>query len=316
MVLASAPPRRHNRSVPPPRPSLPALGAFLAIAKHRSFRRAGLDLGVSASALSHALKGLETQLGVRLLNRTNRSVTLTAAGEDLFASLDGPFAAIGQAIEALNRHRGEPAGRVRLNVPEHASTLLLAPVLPVFLERYPGIAIDLRVSNSLLDVVDAGADAGIRYGDTVPEDMIAQRLSADLHWVVVGAPAYLDRFGTPVHPNDLLAHRGLRIRLGDDRIYRWEFERRGEAVAVDVPGALTLDDTGLAIALARAGAGLAYLPEPCVTPLIREGALRCVLADWSPVGAGFHLYYSGRRQLPTGLRLLIALIREMRPLGL
>ena len=315
MVLASARPCRHNLSVAPTRPSLPALGAFLAIAKHRSFRRAGLELGVSASALSHALKGLETQLGVRLLNRTNRSVTLTAAGEEFFAGLDGPFLAIGQAVEALNHHRGAPAGRVRLNVLEHASALLLAPVLPVFLARYPDIAIDVRVSNSLLDVVDAGADAGIRYGDTVPEDMVAHRLSANIRWVVVGAPAYLERFGVPAHPHDLLAHRGLRVRLGDDRIYHWEFERHGEAIAVDVPGALTLDQTGLAVALAQAGAGLAYLPEPCVTPLIREGALRCVLGDWSPVGAAFHLYYPGRRQLPTGLRLLIALIREMRPLG-
>ncbi|MGU3361249.1 LysR family transcriptional regulator [Methylobacterium sp. M6A4_1b] len=316
MVLASAPERGHNRSVPPSRTSLPALGAFLAIAKHRSFRRAGLELGVSASALSHALKGLESQLGVRLLNRTNRSVTLTAAGEDLFASLDGPFAAIGQAVEALNRHRGEPAGRVRLNVLEHASALLLAPVLPVFLARYPDIAIDVRVSNTLLDVVEAGADAGIRYGDTVPEDMIAQRLSAEIRWVVVGAPAYLARFGVPMHPNDLLAHRGLGIRLGNDRIYRWEFERHGEAVALDVPGALTLDNTGLAIALAQAGAGLAYLPEPCVATPVREGTLRRALDDWSPAGPAFHLYYPGRRQLPTGLRLLIALIREMRPLGL
>ncbi|WP_264049915.1 LysR family transcriptional regulator [Methylobacterium flocculans] len=315
MVVASAHPRRHNRSVPPLRPSLPALGAFLAIAKHRSFRRAGLDLGVSASALSHALKGLETQVGVRLLNRTNRSVTLTAAGEELFASLDGPFAAIDQAVEALNRHRGKPTGRVRLNVLEHASMLLLAPVLPVFNARYPEIAVEVRVSNHLLDVIEAGADAGIRYGDTVPEDMVAQRLSADLRWVVVGAPAYLERYGVPLHPDDLAGHRGLCVRLGDDQIYRWEFERAGEAVARDVPGALTLDNTGLLIALARAGVGLAYLPEPCVAALIRDGDLRPVLTDWAPTGAGFHIYYPGRRQLPTGLRLLIALIREMNPLG-
>lgn len=289
---------------------------FLAIARHRSFRRAGLELGVSASALSHALKGLETRLGVRLLNRTNRSVTLTAAGEELFAAVDAPFAAIGLAVEALNRHRGEPTGRVRLNVLEHASTLLLAPVLPTFIDRYPEIEIDVRVSNHLLDVVDAGADAGIRYGDTVPEDMIARRLSADIRWVVVGAPTYLERFGVPAHPSDLLAHRCLRVRLGNDRVYHWEFEKDGQAVALDVPGALTLDDTQLAVALARAGVGLAYLPEPCVTAPVRDGDLRLVLIDWSPAGAGFHLYHPGRRQLPTGLRLLIDLIREMRPLGL
>ncbi|GJE19087.1 LysR family transcriptional regulator [Methylobacterium marchantiae] len=298
------------------RADLADLGYFLAIAKHRSFRRAGLDLGISASALSHALKGLETRLGVRLVNRTNRSVTLTAAGEELFASIDAPFAAIGLAVEALNRHRGEPAGRVRLNVSEHASVLLLAPILPTFLERYPDVAIDIRVSNHLLDVVEAGADAGIRYGDTVPEDMIAQRLSADIRWVVVGAPGYLKRFGMPTHPRDLLAHRCLRIRLGNDHIYHWEFEKDGEPLALDVPGALTLDSTELAVTLATEGVGLAYLPEPCVAGPVRRGDLRLVLEDWSPSGAGFSLYYPGRRQLPTGLRLLIALIREMRPLGL
>ncbi|MDP4004078.1 LysR family transcriptional regulator [Methylobacterium sp. NEAU K] len=298
------------------RADLADFGYFLAIAKHRSFRRAGLELGVSASALSHALKGLETRLGVRLLNRTNRSVTLTAAGEELFAAVEAPFAAIGMAVEAMNRHRNEPAGRIRLNVLEHASALLLAPVLPTFVRRYPEIEIDVRVSNHLLDVIETGADAGIRYGDTVPKDMIAQRLSADIRWVVVGAPAYLERFGTPAHPADLLAHRGLRVRLGNDDIYHWEFETDGSAMALDVPGALTLDNTQLVIALARAGAGLAYLPEPCVTALVHAGDLRPVLDAWSPVGAGFHLYYPGRRQLPTGLRLLIALIREMRPLGL
>jgi DNA-binding transcriptional LysR family regulator len=298
------------------RANLADVGSFLAIARHRSFRRAGLELGVSASALSHALKGLETRLGVRLFNRTNRSVTLTAAGEELFAAVEGPFTSIGSAVEALNRHRNAPAGRLRLNVLEHAGVLLLAPVLPIFLARYPEIEIDIRVSNHLVNVIEAGADAGIRYGDTVPEDMIAQRLSAAIRWVVVGAPAYLDSFGVPARPGDLQSHRCLRIRLGNDRIYHWEFERAGEAVSLDVPGALTLDNTEVVIALARAGAGLAYLPAPSVAPLIRDGALRTVLDDWSPAGAGFSIYYPGRRQLPTGLRLLIALIRELRPLGL
>ena len=261
---------------------------------------------------------MERRLGVRLVNRTSRSVTLTAAGEELLASLDAPFAAIGSALDGLNRHRepGNAAGRIRLNVLEHASTLLLAPVLPLFSERHPQVEIDVRVSNDLLDVVDAGADAGIRYGGTVPQEMVAQRLSADLRWVVVGAPFYLDRRGTPDHPRDLLAHPCLRIRLGDERLYRWEFERAGEQFALDVPGAVTIDNTQFAISLAAAGGGLAYLPEPCISPLVARGELRVVLPDWAPIGAGFHIYYPGRSQLPTGLRLLIDLIREMRPLGL
>ena len=165
-----------------------------------------------------------------------------------------------------------------------------------------------------MDVVEAGAEAGIRYGDTVPEDMIAQRLSADLRWVVAGAPAYLESFGVPARPGDLATHRCLRVRLSNERIYHWEFEKEGKVLALDVPGVLTLDDTQLLVSLARAGAGLAYLPEPCVRLLVQTGDLRLVLEDWSSMGPGFHLYYPGRRQLPTGLRLLIDLIREMRPL--
>lgn len=299
------------------RAELADLGTFLAIARHRSFRRAGLELGVSASALSHALKAMEARLGVRLVNRTSRSVTLTAAGEDLLASLDAPFAAIGSALDVLNQHR-EPTkatGRIRLNVLEHASTLLLAPVLPLFHDRHPMIEVDVRVSNDLLDVVEAGADAGIRYGGTIPQDMVARRLSADLRWVVVGAPAYLDRHGTPDHPRDLAAHRCLRIRLGDESLYRWEFEGADGQIALDVPGAVTLDNTQFALSLAAAGGGLTYLPEACVGPSVARGELRVVLADWAPLGPGFHLYYPGRRQLPTGLRLLIDLIRERAPLG-
>jgi DNA-binding transcriptional LysR family regulator len=289
---------------------------FLALAKHRSFRRAGLELGVSASALSHALKGLEARLGVRLFNRTSRSVTLTSAGEELHAALAAPFDAIGTAVEALNRYRAEPAGRIRLNVLEHASSLLLGPVLPVFMERYPGIEVDVAISNHLIDVVAQGADAGIRYGGTVPEDMVAQRLSPDIRWVVVGAPAYFDRQGAPSHPRDLHAHQCLRIRLGNDSIYHWEFEKDGEGFAIDVPGAITIDETQFALTLALAGMALAYLPEPCVVPSVDQGRLRTVLDDWAPMGPGFHIYYPSRRQLPTGLRLLIDLIREMQPLGL
>ncbi|WP_238542240.1 LysR family transcriptional regulator [Sphingomonas sp. PAMC 26621] len=289
---------------------------FLAIAKHRSFRRAGLELGVSASALSHSLKGLEARLGVRLLNRTNRSVTLTAAGEELLGGIGAPFEAIGSAVDGLNRYRAEPMGKIRLNVLEHASSLILGPVMPAFVERYPDIEVDVTVTNHLVDVTAQGADAGIRYGRTVPEDMIAQALSGEIRWVVVGSPAYLSRFGTPDHPRALADHRCLRIRLGDDSVYRWEFEKDGEGLAIDAPGAITLDDTHFALNLVAGGAGLAYLPEPCVGPLVARGVVCTVLSDWAPMGAGFHIYYSSRRQLPTGLRLLIDLIRELRPLGL
>lgn len=298
------------------RSNLADFNTFLAVARHRSFRRAALELGVSGSALSHAIKGLEERLGVRLLNRTNRSVTLTAAGEALRDEIAAPFDAIGQAVENLNRFRDAPAGRIRLNVPSDAATLLLAPVLPVFVDRYPEVELDLAVTNRLVDVTDGGFDAGVRYGGTVPEDMIAQRLSADIRWVLAAAPGYLARFGEPSHPDDLKDHRCLRFRLGDDTVYRWEFERGDSRVEVSVPGPLTLDDSRIILALLRDGVGLMYAPEPLVAPLVEAGSARLVMEDWASSGPGFHVYYSSRRQAPVGLRLLVDLIREMRPLGL
>ena len=306
----------HSSSMPIGRSDLADFSYFLAIARHRSFRRAGLEVGVSASALSHALKGLEARLGIRLLNRTNRSVTLTAAGKELQDAISQPFAAIDQAVDRLNRFRDAPTGRIRLNVPTDAASLLLAPVLPAFVDRYPDIEIDLAVNNHMVDVTEGGFDAGIRYGGTMPEDMVAQRLSADIRWVVAGSPAYLDRFGVPERPEDLMHHRCLRFRLGDDSIYRWEFERGAETLNIAAPGSLVLDDGPVILALLTRGAGLMYGPEPLLAPLIASGDARLVLEDWASPGPGFHIYYSSRRQLPTGLRLLIDLIREIRPLGL
>ncbi len=288
---------------------------FLAIARHQSFSRAGLEVGISASALSHAIKGLEARVGVRLLNRTTRSVTLTAAGEELHGLISKPIDEIGQAMEVLNRFRDEPAGRIRLNILGDAAELLLGPVLPVFNDRYPDIEIDLTVTNRLVDIVGGGHDAGIRYGGTVPEDMIAQRLSPDIRWVVAGTPGYLQRFGTPRHPHDLLQHRCLRIRLGNDRLYEWEFDKGDEHLAVAAPGAITIDETRVGLSLLRHGAGLMYAPEPVITPLVASGEVVRVLDDWASVAPGFHMYYSSHRQLPVGLRLLIELIRELQPLG-
>lgn len=161
---------------------------FMAIARHRSFSRAAIELGVSASALSHALKGLETRLGVRLLNRTTKSVTPTAAGEELVQSVLQPFDTIEGALESLNRYRNTPTGRIRINAAVEAANLLLAPVMPAFMDRYPDIEIDIVASNRMVDVTDAGFDAGIRYGGTVPEDMVARRLSADIRWVIAASP--------------------------------------------------------------------------------------------------------------------------------
>ncbi|USI72575.1 LysR family transcriptional regulator [Sphingomonas morindae] len=289
---------------------------FLAIARHRSFRRAGLELGVSASALSHSLKALEGRLGVRLFNRTNRSVTLTAAGDELLGAISQPFDAIGAAVEALNRFRSSPTGRVRLNVVADAGPLLLAPVLPEFTDLYPDIEVDIVASNRMVDVVEDGFDAGIRYGGTVPEDMIAQRLSADVRWVVAASPAYLARFGTPLVPEDLRDHRCLGIRLGDDRIYRWEFMGRAGEYALPVPSRILCDETRVMLDLALRGAGLMYGIKSLCAPYLRSGALQLVLEPFATSGPGFHIYYPSRRQLPTALRLLIDLIRARQPAGL
>lgn len=289
---------------------------FLAIARHRSFSRAAIELGVSASALSHALKGLETRLGVRLLNRTTKSVTPTAAGDELARSVLMPFGTIEGALESLNRYRNTPAGRIRINAAVEAANLLLAPVIPAFTDRYHDIEIDIVASNRMDDITDGGFDAGIRYGGTVPEDMVARRLSADIRWVIAASPGYLARYGTPQHPQDLLNHRCISNRLGDDRVYRWELEREGEKYQLTVPGTVTVNQAETGLVAVLGGAGLMYFPEPLVAHYVEEGRLELVLTDWSPQDEGFHIYFSSRRQLPTGLRLLIEFILEARPLGL
>lgn len=289
---------------------------FMAIARHRSFRKAALELGVTPSALSHAMTALETRRGIRLLNRTTRSVTLTAAGEDLFAMIDRPLERIAEASENLNRLRDTPAGRVRINVLEDAVPLLLDPVIPIFVERYPEVELDVSVNNRMIDVIASGFDAGIRYGGTVPEDMIARRLSPEIRWLAAASPAYLEEFGAPQHPQDLKHQRCIGIRLGNDMVYDWEFERDGEILEIATPGPVTVDQSHAALGFGTGGIGIVYGIEPILQPFFDSGALQPVLEDWAPMGPGFHIYYSGRRQVPTALRLLIDLIHELRPLGL
>lgn len=234
---------------------------FLAIARHGSFRRAALEMGLTTSALSHAIRALEARRGVRLLNRTTRSVTLTAAGEELRAAIEVPLETVSEASENLNRFRDAPVGRVRINILEDAVPLLLDPVMPIFVDRYPEVEVDISVSNRLVDIVAGGFDAGIRYGGTVPEDMIAQRLSPDIRWVAAASPVYLDRFGMPATPADLHHHRCIRIRLGNDQLYQWEFERGEETIAVATPGPLTVDVSHAAIGFGLSGVGIIYGAE-------------------------------------------------------
>lgn len=287
---------------------------FMAIARHRSFRKAAQEMGVTPSALSHAMSALEERRGVRLLNRTTRSVTLTAAGEDLFHSIEEPLRTIAEASNSLDRLRDAPAGRIRLNVLEDAVPLLLAPVMPEFVKRYPDVLIDISVTNRMVDVIERGFDAGIRYGGTVPEDMVAQRLSPGFRWIAAASPEYLEQFGAPSHPSELTDHRCVGIRLGNGNQYRWEFERGTEEIEIETPGPVMVDESHAVMEFGRAGIGIIYGAEPVLQPDIDQGTLRRILDDWSSPGEGFYVYYPSRRQVPTALRLLCDLIKEIRPL--
>ncbi|MFP3746548.1 LysR family transcriptional regulator [Achromobacter sp. SIMBA_011] len=291
------------------RHDLADLSAFAAICRRGSFRLAAIELGVSTSALSHALRNLEDRLGVKLLNRTTRSVAPTEAGSRLAAQLDQSFGEIGAALSELDRYRGGPLGGLRINVPRDASRLLLSPVLARYLDDYPGVQIEVVVDNNMVDIVKAGFDAGIRFGDTVPQDMVCTPLTPPLRWVVVGAPAYLGRHGTPRTPEDLLRHACIRLRLGDQTMYRWELGQPPRAHAIDVPGALIVNETDMALDAALDGIGLAYCLERCAEPHLRAGRLRRVLDEWSPAGAPLVMYYPSRRQLAPALSRLIEAIR-------
>ena len=289
---------------------------FLALAQHQSFRSAGVELGVSASALSHALKGLEARLGVRLFNRTSRSVALTAAGEELRNSVEQPFAEISEAFENLNRFRDTPTGHIRINAPADAVKLLLAPVLGEFRRRYPDIGVEVSAVDQLVDIVKEGYDAGIRHEGTVPEDMIAQRLSADFDWVAAAAPSYLQEHGRPETPFDLKDHHCIAGRTGTGHLYRWEFAGPDGEFSVAVPSQTIVGEARAMLELAIDGTGLVYGPRPIFEPHLRSGELELVLTDWVSSSSWYCIYYPSRRQVPTGLRLLIDLIREMRPIGL
>lgn len=294
---------------------LTELDAVIAVARLGSFRAAATELGMSSSALSHAVAALETRLGVRLFNRTTRSVSATDAGGQFIARVAPALAEIGGAIEDINSHRDTPVGTLRINTSAGAARMILTPIILDYMQRYPDMNVVLVTEGRLVDIVGQGFDAGIRLAEAVPQDMIAIPIGGDVRMVVVGSPDYFDKRDMPVVPADLLRHRCIRARMATGAIWSWEFERRGEAVEVDVPGALTLDETTLMLEATLAGAGLAYLNEWAVRDHIAEGRLVPVLEEWSPPYPGLCLYYPGRRHVPAGLRALIELIRERNRAG-
>lgn len=292
------------------RSDLVDLNAFLSVARLRSFTKAAIELGISPSALSHAVRNLETRLGVRLLNRTSRTVSPTDAGASLATRLEVGFLEIGGALAEVDRHRDRPVGRLRLNVLADGARLVLAKLLPRFLEAYPEVTVDVAVDDHMVDIVAAGFDAGFRFGGTVPEDFVAVRLGKELRWVAAASPRYLTRRPLLTVPEDLKVHNCIQIRTGEGVIYRWDFERDGDHRVIDVPGQLCANETAFAVEMALAGQGIVYCLEDRITPWIQTGELQVVLPDWAPLEPAFHIYYPSARQMPPGLRELIDILRE------
>ncbi|WP_322044881.1 LysR family transcriptional regulator [Paraburkholderia sp. J67] len=288
---------------------LTELEAVLAVARRRSFRAAADELSVSTSALSHAVAALEARIGVRLFNRTTRSVSLSEAGAQFVQTVAPALSTIQTALEQAGSFRDTPSGTLRINTSAGAARQVM-PVFIAFLQRYPEMKLDIVTEGRLIDIVVEGFDAGIRLIETVPQDMIAVPFGESQRFAVVGSPDYLAKHKPPRTPADLARHRCIRSRMPSGAIYQWEFEKRGEVVRIDGEGALTLDEPNLMLAAARAGLGLAYLTEWNVKADMEAGTLVRVLEDWTPALDGLCLYYPGRRHVPAGLRALIEMIRE------
>lgn len=292
-------------------PALSDLTAFVTIANHRSFRKAADELGVSPSTLSHVMRGLERDMDVRLLHRTTRSVALTEAGERLLARLQPVLQELTVVLDGVNDFRERPAGKLRINSSETAARLLLQSVVPVFLARYPEVALDLVTENRLVDIVAEGFDAGIRLGETLPQDMHAVAFGGRLRFLAVAAPAYLAEHPAPRTPDELAQHRCIRGRMPSGKLYRWDFEKQGQSLSIDPVGILTLDHLGLMVEAAGAGMGIAYVFELAARPWLEAGTLVPVLADWAPTTAGLSLYYPGHRHMPLALRAFIDVLNEV-----
>jgi DNA-binding transcriptional LysR family regulator len=293
-----------------PRADLNDIAAFLAVARERSFTRAAAQLGVSQSALSQTIRGLETRLGLRLLTRTTRSVAPTQAGERLLHAAGPRLDAIEAELAALTALRDRPSGALRITAHDHALQTVLWPALQELLPRYPDISVETVIEYGLTDIVADRFDAGIRSGEMVAQDMVAVRIGPDLRSAVVGSPAYFARHPAPQIPQDLTIHTCINLRLPTHGgLYGWEFEQAGRALRVRVTGQLVFNATPPLLQAALSGFGLAYLPEDSVQPHLDSGGLIRVLADWCPPYSGYHLYYPSRRQHTPAFALLVEALR-------
>ncbi|ENC9556124.1 LysR substrate-binding domain-containing protein [Aeromonas hydrophila] len=292
------------------RTDLAELAVFAAVARHQSFSKAALELGVSASALSHSLKGLETRLGVRLLNRSTRAVVPTDAGQRLLTQLLPTLSHLESALGELARHSDEPVGRLKISAPRGAIDELLAPVLIDYMVCYPRMQVEVVEQELMPRLIEDGYDAALFYGDLLPKEMIGVPLGPPQRYLVVASPAYLAEHGTPQHPRELTRHACIGYRLTPSHHYRWAFAGEEDAMLeIEVTGPLTTSTPALYLGAAEAGLGLAYCLEEEVSRQLAEGTLVSVLEPWCPTFVGFSLFYPSRHQLGNGLRALIDMLK-------
>lgn len=289
---------------------LAELAAFVSVAKRRSFRQAAIERGISPSAVSHAIRHLEERLGVQLMHRTTRSVSLSDAGTRLFERVQPAFAEIRDAMEVMNSFRDTPYGVVRLNAPRSVAPLVLAPVMGRLLKRNPDLRIDVSVDDRLVNIVSDGYDAGIRFGERIAQDMVAVRLPVQLRWAVVASPGYFREHPMPETPHNLARHLCIRYNFPSGVAFPWEFSRGADNLAVEVDGPLTLDDQELMVEAAVHGAGMAFVWEGRAEQHLRAGRLTRCLADWCPPVGGLFLYYPRERHVSAGLRALVEALKQ------
>jgi DNA-binding transcriptional LysR family regulator len=296
-----------------PRRSVDDLIAFIEVARELSFTRAAAKLGVSPSALSHSMRGLEERLGLRLLTRSTRSVTVTAAGERLLQSVGPRLDEIDAELASLRELRDKPAGSIRITVDEHGFNSALWPALRKMLPKYPDIKVEVAIENGFTDIIAERFDAGVRLGGSVAKDTIAMPIGPDLRMVAVGAPSYLAGKQLPRKPQDLTAHACINLRLSTrGGLYAWEFEKRGREFRVRVDGQFIVNGIAPMLVATLDGCGVGYLPLDLVQPYIDKGKLVQLLADWTPPFAGYHLYYPSRRQPTAAFTVLLETLRYSR----
>lgn len=284
---------------------------FLAVAKARSFTKAAAKLGIAQSTLSHTIRRLESQMGIRLLTRTTRSVALTEAGERLCAALAPRVDDIESEIAALMAFRDKPSGSIKLTLSDHALTSAVWPKLRTVLKAYPDIKVEFSLDTSFRNIVEDGFDAGVRLGESVEKDMIAVRIGADWRLAAVASPGYFAAHPKPEHPKDLIRHRCINMRQSTaGGLYAWEFAKDGKEIRIRVDGQLTFNNSHAMIDAALNGYGIAYLPENIVADRIRSGALVLALDEWSPLFDGYFIYYPSKRQNSAAFKVIVDALRH------